>query len=275
MWASPREKEDTVRMAPSPSTSTRNAPATIAPAAVTAAIVWAIAVWAAGRFSWGLASGLIVALQSAGLAVKLVSFAMVDGCDGSVAPTLRKGGKGFADDGRPLTFGEFVFFLLMTPSLVCHPSLLRECARRPRNVTLAASEFLHAALAFLSVHTTCSTFYAPANRVLAVAMHSTWSDGDSWIDANAWEALRREGSGDWLHDLALTAGETWLGEETSDSVVCGRTFFFAAVVAAACFGMFVFSPMQHFLMFYGFWHCVCLGSAELWGYPDRDMYGEA
>lgn len=34
------------------------------------------------------------------------------------------------------------------------------------------------------------------------------------------------------------------------------------------------SAMLHFLMFYAFWHCICLAAAELWGYPDRDFYGE-
>ncbi|CAM9743562.1 unnamed protein product [Sphacelaria rigidula] len=31
--------------------------------------------------------------------------------------------------------------------------------------------------------------------------------------------------------------------------------------------------MLRFLMFYAFWHCICLAAAELWGYPDRDFYG--
>lgn len=46
------------------------------------------------------------------------------------------------------------------------------------------------------------------------------------------------------------------------------------VGVAACLGMFVFTPLVHFLMFYAFFHAVCLGCAELWGYPDRNIYGE-
>lgn len=30
----------------------------------------------------------------------------------------------------------------------------------------------------------------------------------------------------------------------------------------------------HFFVFYAFWHCICLGMAELWGFPDRNLYGE-
>lgn len=36
----------------------------------------------------------------------------------------------------------------------------------------------------------------------------------------------------------------------------------------------VVSSALHFMVFYAFWHCVCLGMAELWGFPDRDLYGE-
>lgn len=44
--------------------------------------------------------------------------------------------------------------------------------------------------------------------------------------------------------------------------------------AAAAWAILVLSPMVHFLTFYSFWHCVCMGLAELTGYPDRFLYGE-
>ena len=46
------------------------------------------------------------------------------------------------------------------------------------------------------------------------------------------------------------------------------------VAAAAAAAMLAFGPMVHFLAFYAFWHCVCMGLAELTGYPDRFLYGE-
>lgn len=254
-------------------------------AVVPVTLVWAIAVWAVGQFHWGVASALIVALQSTCLTMKIVSFVMTCGSSCTVGNAPPKGCSpaGGREDGEKdknrgnyvgaLTFEECSFFLLFTPSLVCHPSQLGRCVRRPRKIARAASEFFHAALAFMTIHATCSAFFAPVNRVLAAAVHSDWPDADSWVDIGAWEALRMEGSGDWLHNLALATERAWIGEESFDKALVGRMDVFA-VTAAAWFGMFVFSPMQHFLMFYGFWHCVCLGSAELWGYPDRNIYGE-
>lgn len=169
-----------------------------------------------------------------------------------------------------LTFGEFAFFLLLAPSLVCEPRLLVSSARRPRRIAAAASEFFHAGLTYLAVHATCSAFFAPIMRVLATALHAGWADEDGWAELH-----RSDGSGWWL----LQAGSGGCGAEGGG--VCGRAGLEGfgqhgrgTVTVAGCLGMFVFTPLMHFLMFYAFFHSVCLGCAELWGYPDRNIYGE-
>lgn len=171
-----------------------------------------------------------------------------------------------------LTFGEFVFFLLLAPSLVCEPRLLASSARLPRRVAAAASEFFHAGLVYLAVHVTCSAFFAPILRVLAAALHSGWADEEGWA-----ELRRADGSGWWLHgggdcfaaeDAVRACGEAGPALEWS-----GRQALTVAV--AGSLGMLVLTPLIHFLMFYAFFHSVCLGFAELWGYPDRNIYGTA
>lgn len=177
-------------------------------------------------------------------------------------------------DAVALPFSEFVFFLTAVPCLVCEPQSLRRHARRPRNATRAALEFFHAGLTYLAVHVTCSAFFAPVLRVLATALHSGWTDDD------AWAALRAEGSGGWLETIALAAHRWWegapgaWGREALVETGLGSQQWTATMVIAVCLGLLVFPSVMHFLMFYAFWHCVCLGSAELWGYPDRNMYGE-
>ena len=188
------------------------------------------------------------------------------------------------------TFGEFAFFLLLAPSLVCEPRLLTSSARRPRRIAAAASEFFHAGLAYLAVHATCSAFFAPIMRLLAAALHSGWADEEGWT-----ELLRSEGSGWWLlagvgsgsgHASLFGGGDGGggVGEggcgggggggggEAGQGLSYGEQEL-TTVGVAACLGMFVFTPLMHFLMFYAFFHAVCLGCAELWGYPDRNIYG--
>lgn len=46
------------------------------------------------------------------------------------------------------------------------------------------------------------------------------------------------------------------------------------VAVAGVSGSILWSTMMHFLMFYAFFHCICVGVAEFWGYPDRNLYGE-
>ena len=79
--------------------------------------------------------------------------------------------------------------------------------------------------------------------------------------------LKAEGSGGWLHGTSPAA-------DYSGEVLADGQQRIVTVATAAFTGMVVLSPMMHFFMFYAFWHCVCLGSAELWGYPDRNTYGE-
>lgn len=203
----------------------------------------------------------------------------------SPSPTAN-GDDGCARAANPaLTFREFAFFLVLAPSLVCRPQCLASGARRPPRVATAASEFLHAGLTYIAVHVACSALFAPALRVLAEALHSGGVAG--WADEEDWAELRRtDGSGWWLHDSSRSIGSLFAsggGSCVGGGVGCGPGWNFSddgtghpglTVAIAACLGVFVFSPMMHFLMFYAFFHSVCLGCAELYGYPDRNTYGE-
>lgn len=188
-----------------------------------------------------------------------------------------------------LTFAEFLFFLLAAPSLVCEPRFLKASARHPPRITRAASEFFHAGLTFLALHAACSALVAPTFRVLATASACYFQEccssscdaggeaglGDSdWVDGAGWAGLKASGSGWWLYDFfpgddgpALGGGDEC---EFSNTTAVG----WVKAAAAVAWGLFVVSPLVHFAAFYGFWHCVCLGCAELWGYPDRNLYGE-
>ncbi|CAM9742097.1 unnamed protein product [Scytosiphon promiscuus] len=192
------------------------------------------------------------------------------GDDGAVAETLPPA----------LTFGEFAFFLLLTPSLVCEPRLLVVSARRPPQVAAACSEFFHAALVYLAVHATCSAFFAPVMRVLAEALHSgDDGPGGGWVDEELWAELRRtDGNGWWLNGSGASFSKEWRGcrgEAGSSALGCSSLEWGVVrnVVVAACLGTYVLTPLVNYLMFYAFFHSVCLGSAELWGYPDRNTYG--
>lgn len=118
---------------------------------------------------------------------------------------------------------------------VCETRFLTAGARRQPRPGRALSEFSHAGLTFLALHAACSALVAPALRVIAAAI--PWPS--SVVASGA----------------AVAAG-SW------------------EVAAAAAWGVLVLSPMVHLLPFYAFWHCVCLGLAELTGYPDRFLYGE-
>lgn len=179
-----------------------------------------------------------------------------------------------------LTFWEFVYFLLVAPSLVCDHRCLKSSALLPPNVLAAASQFLHAALTFLAVHAYSVSLFAPSLRLVSAASASvSWaafdeaagalrcdgSSGGGWVTALVWPQLSDGGT--------AAACEDGLAYLEPEGVVMIRRIALLAT-AAGC-GMLAWSPMMHFLMFYGFFHCLCVGSAELWGYPDRDIYGES
>ncbi|CAM9420632.1 unnamed protein product, partial [Ectocarpus fasciculatus] len=302
--------------------------------------IWMLAVWGSVNLDWGLASGLSVGLLSACLSLKNASFAQSWCCFNASAPvTTEKGaaaaspdggetrprGKGYGGSdraGRPLlTFGEFLFFILAAPSLVCEPEFLRARARRAPRPGRAFSEFSHAVLAFVALHAACSAFFAPVLRVVAAAVfsppspslvaaaesahatlasdfHGCGSGGGEymcvgspsssamigWVDCVGWAGVHgvhtAGGSGGWFFSLLLDGGgpETAAAASYFESLFCGGAgggglAGWWGIAAASALGMLVFSPMVHFLAFYGFWHCVCLGCAELWGYPDRNFYG--
>ncbi|CAN0092591.1 unnamed protein product, partial [Hapterophycus canaliculatus] len=318
-------------------------------ASTAVAPVWALAVWGSARFHWGLASGISVGLLSACLSLKSASFAQ-SWCrarrldDLKPPPRLRKApGKvatgavvepspaGDKQDPRRgvLTSGEFMFFLLAAPSLVCEPELLKASARRPRRAARAISEFSHALLAFVALHAACTTFVAPLMRVVAsfvfssplclgpsqggggggggdgatelsssasldavsfsIAPTTGWIDCVGWARA-AWADGGGGGSGGWFFALLPGGDVRGFGASFFESRGCcadgiGTTSTAAAAgnvatgtgwpafLAASVLGMLIATPLVHSLTFYSFWHCVCVGCAELWGYPDRDFYG--
>ncbi|CAN0348470.1 unnamed protein product [Ectocarpus sp. 6 AP-2014] len=299
--------------------------------------IWALAVWGSVNLDWGLASGLSVGLSSACLSLKNASFAQSWCCFNAPVTTAKEaaeamgapsGGEkrpredvcGDGDLAGPplLTFGEFLFFILAAPFLVCEPEFLRERARRAPCPGRAFSEFSHAVLVFVALHAACSAFFAPVMRVVAAAVFSPPSpslvaesaqaalasdfrgcgsgDGEhtcggspfngatiGWVDCVGWAGAEgihtAGGSGGWFFSLLLDGG----GSETAatsyfESLFCGGAggaglAWWWGIAAASALAMLVFSPMVHFMAFYGFWHCVCLGCAELWGYPDRNFYG--
>lgn len=255
-------------------------------------VLWYTALWGAGRFVWGVASGTWVGVFCACITLKAVSY--VQSCvpvseasrpekadeaflrhdigngratsnHGAIAvhaaeiPAQTAAANPVLSDDRDnsccLTFKEFVFFMLLAPTLVCQPALLKNHARVAPRPWRAAVEIFHAGLAYLALHASLAALYAPTLRVLAGALHSSWADADGWA------AVRADGSGQWL--FALVGGDA--------SSPSGWLVVVAASAGAVC----ALCPMTQFLFFYSFWHCVCLGCAELWGYPDRHLYGEA
>ncbi|CAM9768391.1 unnamed protein product [Scytosiphon promiscuus] len=296
--------------------------------------VWALAVWGSARFDWGLACGMGIGLLSACLSLKCTSFARLWclACShrGLEFPSSRteKGAEKAAEKAAAgsspagenqdpgsdvLTAGEFLFFLLVAPTLVCEPELLKASARRPRRVGRAITEFSHALLTFVALHAACSAFVAPLMRVVASFLFSSnscpghsGSGGlfspvnssgctSSWVDCAGWAGAAGldgagGGSGGWFFSLFSGGRESRHGGAFFESLSCcgagyGATSSSAAegpaaagtgwpeFLAALAMGMLFSTPLVHSLTFYGFWHCVCLGYAELWGYPDRHFYG--
>eukprot|EP00903_Cladosiphon_okamuranus_P012179 g11422.t1 len=284
---------------------------------------WALAVWGAGQRDWGAASGLWVGSLATCLSLKGVSFArqccfaptgVIDhsgpGREGGQGQEKQEQGRGRG--GVPLTCGEFLYFLLAAPSLVCEPRFLRATAggRRQPRFLRAASEFSHAVLAFAALHAACSALFAPVLRVVATFLlssspsaascysssspsssHPSYlsceAGGDNgWVDCAGWigegGVFSAGGSGGWFFAL-LAAGDKGepgrggaRGMGFFEAFFCGSgggVAWWREGLAALAAGSLVFTPMVHFLAFYAFWHCVCMGLAELTGYPDRFLYG--
>lgn len=184
-------------------------------------------------------------------------------------------------DGESVTFSEFLYFLLAVPSLVCKLPLLKANRQSAPNVSSAASELFHAVLTYVTIHACAVSIYAPLMRVLSARIDaSSWTAFDEAV-----EALRHGegGGGGWVTSLVWPiAGEegaggcegyagVFLGSEWRSSLFLGRL----AVLCLSFFaGIMLLAPFMHFTLFYAFFHCLCMASAEFWGYPDRDLYGE-
>ncbi|CAN0266830.1 unnamed protein product [Ascophyllum nodosum] len=231
--------------------------ACVASFGIPSAIVWSITAWAVNRFAWGLASGLWVGLFAACTTLKITSFATTS------SSMTGKSASGDAADTKCqvektclLTFREYLFFLFQSPSLVCDVRLMQASVRRPSRPLRAASEFSHAALTFLAVHCAAGSVIAPAMRMLLVSIRPRWFEHT----VSEWEELDAAGGGGWP-SWALT-----------NELLEGRK---RPWMISVCF-LSLLMPLSsgaYFLVLYAFSHCVCLGMVELWGFPDRDLYG--
>ena len=232
--------------------------ACIASFGIPSATVWSITAWAVSRFAWGLASGLWVGLFATCTTLKITSFATT----ASSTPGKRASGgaadtKSQVEEKFPLTFREYIFFLFVSPSLVCDVRLMQASARRPSRPLRAASEFFHAVLTYLAAHCAAGSVIAPAMRMLVVGISPRWFEHA----VSEWAELDAAGGGGWP-SWALT-NELLEGNKGPWMTTVCFLLLLMPLTSGACF-----------LMFYAFWHCVCLGIAELWGFPDRDLYGE-
>lgn len=256
-----------------------------------AAAVWSFAVWVKSHFVWGLASALWFALFCACMTLKITSFTGTVACAPeevlAVTPTLN--GKPTAAattaaaatdttavidpastgslsrreefSAHALTLREYVFFLFQTPSLVCEVRLMKESARRWSRPLHAASEFFHATLAFLAAHCMVGALLAPAMRVFITGLRPQWVEGAS----AGWAEL----------DGGVGGGGGWPSWEVGSALLSEEGGKGPWVTLVSCLWMLTtVSSCVHFLVFYAFWHCVCLGISELWGFPDRHLYGE-
>lgn len=238
--------------------------------AIPTAAIWCIGVCAQRRFVWGLASGMWVGLYCACATLKITSFYLectsvpvpIPAPRSSTAPSTTAGVQEPAAAASTLTFPEYLFFLFLSPSLVCDVRLMKASSRRPSRPLRAASEFFHAFITFLVVHCVTGVFMAPSLRLFIAGVRSSWLKEGVVAE---WTALDAAGGGGWP---SWSAWSEVLFEEGDGSkglwVILACFLWLLVVVSSTC----------HFLVFYAFWHCVCLGMAELFGFPDRFLYGE-
>lgn len=261
---------------------------TIAIVAVIAVItaVWGIALSSKDRPEWGLASGLWVGLYCAQITLKLISLSLAargaaenaikatetpDARDhpGSQAGETKGRGQGTSSEPRSteqwLTFEEFLFFLLLAPALACEVHLMKASARSPRRPLRALAEFSHGVLAFLSAHAFISCTMAPAMRILVAGLLP-----GSFVDNAGWTALEVAGHGGWPSWTAFSP----VLFDTVNKGAGGSGSGLWVTLSCFLWLLVVCTTVLHFLLFYAFWHCTCLGIAELWGFPDRHLYGE-
>lgn len=88
------------------------------------AAVWAFAVWAQTRCVWALGPGLWFGLFCACVTLKITSFVAAASAAARAAATAQEGSFAPAAAAPPisLTFGEYLFFVFLSPSLVCEVS---------------------------------------------------------------------------------------------------------------------------------------------------------
>lgn len=262
-------------LARKPSERRRRCLATTLVVLVLYAAVWGIGLWGQGRFNWGFASGLWVGLYCACASMKVTSFAVAihraaahaagspdsqgsaDGGRGDAGEEQQRGKP--ADSEGVLAFEEYLFFLFLSPAACCDIHLLKASARLPARPLRAASEFLHAVLTFVVLHAFVGNVMAPPMRLLTPVLLSS-----SWADGARWTAVEAAGHGGWPSWTAFNSVGGPDGGGSPAGVLLGSFLWL----------LFVCSTVANFLGFYGFWHCVCLGMAELWGFPDRYLYGE-
>lgn len=253
-----------------------------------ATALWGVAIWAKSRYAWGLASGLWVGLFCACSTLKMTSFTAT--ASAGVVTPIKQGSQ--VAEGRPstatssdstghaggevpspqqqglvaqvdhdLNFSEYIYFLFLTPSLVCEAHLMKRSARRSSRPLRAASELFHAVLAFLAVHCVCSTIVAPSLRLFVTGLEPRWVHGAD----TEWAALESS-SGSVSGWPPWSRGSELLMDE-------GKSPWMT--LASGLWILTAVSSVMHFVVFYAFWHCVCLSIAELSGFPDRHLYGES
>lgn len=86
-----------------------------------------------------------------------------------------------------------------------------------------------------------------------------------WVNGAdaSWAELEIAGGAGWP---SWATGSSLLAQEGTGPWVTLACFLWVLTFVTSCL---------NFMVFYAFWHCVCLGMAELWGFPDRHLYGES